>query len=70
MEAFDKKLKQEGTLLLQTRIDIKGKYLKGPVPVSIRYKADFNPTKNIGKLIKNILKKNHIHQGMLKNLKP
>ena len=43
IEAFDKKLKQEGTLQLQTRIDVKGNHLKGPVPVSIRYEANFQP---------------------------
>jgi hypothetical protein len=43
IEAFDKKLKQEGMLCLQTRIDIKGNHLKGPVTVSIRYEANFLP---------------------------
>ena len=43
MEAFDKTLKQEGTLSLATRIDVKGNHLKGPVTVLIRYEANFLP---------------------------
>ena len=42
-EAFDKRLRQEGTLLLQININIQGNHLKGPVPVSISYEALFCP---------------------------
>ena len=41
--AYDRRLKQEGTLNTLVRINIRGNHLKGPVPVSIAYEAIFYP---------------------------
>ncbi|WP_133736135.1 hypothetical protein [Halospina denitrificans] len=41
--AYDRRLKQEGSLTTLVRINIRGNHLKGPVPVSVAYEAIFQP---------------------------
>jgi len=41
--AYDRRLKQEGSLTILVRISIRGNHHKGPVPVSVVYEAIFRP---------------------------
>lgn len=42
-EVLNRNLHQEGNLCISTRIEVKGNYKKGPVPVSIKYVTLFTP---------------------------
>jgi hypothetical protein len=43
VRAHSKELSQTGTLTLWTRIDIRGNYRQGPVPVRVTYEMRFVP---------------------------